>query len=89
MLPDQSRLRFRLVWVEPGRGFEDETELPDAGVLVRVRHLLEPAGDGHTRITYACSVEGPEEFGAAVGTAVSADFPDVIAALAARAESTG
>jgi uncharacterized protein YndB with AHSA1/START domain len=89
VLPDQSALRFRLTWVEPGRGFEDETEVPEAGVRVRVRHLLEPLEGGRTRITYSCTVDGPDEVGAEVGGAVSADFPDVIAALAARAEAAG
>jgi uncharacterized protein YndB with AHSA1/START domain len=88
VLPDRTRLRFRLVWVERGRGFEDETEVPETGVLVRVRHLLQPQADGHTRISYTCVVDGPDEVSAEVGAAVSADFPDVIAALAARAEST-
>ncbi len=87
VLPDQTALPFRLAWVEAGRGFEDETEVPDAGVLVRVAHLLEPVDGGGTRITYRCTVEGPDEVGAEIGPAVSADFPDVIAALAARAES--
>jgi len=88
VLPDQTELTFRLAWVEPDRGFEDETHVPEAGVIVRVGHLLEPHGNGGTRITYRCVVEGPDEVGAEVGPAVSADFPDVIAALAARAETT-
>jgi Polyketide cyclase / dehydrase and lipid transport len=83
-LPDQSALPVGLAWVEAGRGFEDETEVP--GALVRVTHLLEPLGGGGTRITYRCAVEGPDEVGAEIGPAVSADFLDVIAALAARAE---
>ena len=88
VLPDRTKLRFRLVRVEPGRGFEDETEVPDAGLLVRVQHLLQPLDDGRTHITYACSADGPDELAAEIGSAVSADFPYVIAALAARAEST-
>lgn len=87
VLPDGTALPFRLEWVEPGRGFEDVTEVPDAGVLVRVAHLLEPRAGGGTSITYRCTVEGPDDVGAEIGPAVSADFPDVIAALAARAES--
>jgi hypothetical protein len=71
-----------------GRGFEDETEVPETGVLVRVRHVLQPLADRHTRISYTCVVDGPNEIGAEIGAAVSADFADVIAALAARAEST-
>lgn len=87
VLPDDTALPFRLTWVEPGAGFEDLTEVPDAGVSVRVRHELTAEGED-TRITYRCSVEGavPEEVAAQIGQAVSADFPDVIAALAARAE---
>src|SRR5215831_16174989 len=85
VLPDQTALPFRLSWVEVGRGFEDETEVP--GALVRVMHLLEPLDGGHTGISYRCTVEGPDEVGTEIGPAVSADFPDVIAALTARAES--
>jgi len=89
VLPDETALPFRLVWVEPGRGFEDETQVPDVGVTVRVRHQLTPVGGG-TRITYRCVAEGSdEEATAEVGAAVSADFPEVIAALAARAEGRG
>ena len=87
VLPDGTELPFRLAWVEPGRGFEDVTQVPDAGVVVRVAHLLEPRAGGGTHITYRCTVEGPDEVGAEVGPAVSSDFADVIAALAARAES--
>jgi hypothetical protein len=86
VLPDGTELPFRLAWVDPDRGFEDVTEVPDAGALVRVAHLLESRDDGGTHITYRCTVEGPDEVGAEVGPAVSADFPEVIAALCARAE---
>jgi len=41
VLPDGTSLPFRLAWVDPARGFEDVTEVPDAGVVVRVAHLLE------------------------------------------------
>jgi Polyketide cyclase / dehydrase and lipid transport len=59
VLPDRSALRFRLAWVDEGRGFEDEAEVPGAGALVRVRHALEPLAAGGTRITYRATVEGP------------------------------
>jgi hypothetical protein len=85
VLPDDTALPFRFIWVEAGRGFEDETAVPDTGVVVRVRHELTPV-DGGTRIVYRCVAEGPDEVAAEVGAAVSADFPEVIAALAARAE---
>jgi hypothetical protein len=85
VLPDQTALPFRFTWVETDRGYEDETPVPGAGVVVRVRHELTP-NDGGTHITYRCAVDGPDDVAAEVGAAVSADFPDVIAALGSRAE---
>jgi hypothetical protein len=87
VIPDQGSLSFRLAWVGEGRGFEDETEIPGAEVLVRVRHSLEPLGAGGTRITYRATVEGPaaDALGPEIGPAVTADFPEVMAGLAARA----
>ncbi len=85
VFPDATELPFSLARVEPDRGFEDVTEVPDAGVTVRVGHELEPTSSG-TRITYRCTVDGPDPIAGEVGTGVSADFADVIAALAARAE---
>ena len=88
-VPDQDPLTFRLVWVEESRGFEDETEIPDAGVIVRVRHWLEPLGQGGTRITYRCVIDSPggDKLGRNIGPAITSDFPDVIAALASHAEA--
>jgi Polyketide cyclase / dehydrase and lipid transport len=88
-MPDQAPLRFRLAWVADGRGFEDETEIPGADVLVRVRHWLEPLANGGTRITYQASIEGPaaNTLGPEIGPVVTADFPEVLAALVARAEA--
>jgi hypothetical protein len=89
VIPDQGSLPFRLAWVGEDEGFEDETEIPGADVLVRVRHWLEPVTGG-TRITYRAIVEGPaaDALGPEIGPAVSADFPEVMAALAARAEAS-
>lgn len=88
-MPGEEPLAFRLVWVGEGQGFEDETPIPDAGVVVRVRHTLNPLATGGTRITYAATVDGPaaDTVGPEVGTAITADFPQVLAALAARAEA--
>jgi uncharacterized protein YndB with AHSA1/START domain len=88
VLPDGEALPFTFTWVEQDKGFEDLTEVPDAGVTVRVRHELAATAEG-TLITYRCEVDGPDDVAAEVGYAVSADFPDVIAALAARAERAG
>ena len=89
VIPDQGSLSFRLAWVGQGRGFEDETEIPGMDVMVRVRHSLEPLAAGGTRITYRATVEGPaaDALGPEIGPAVTGDFPDVMASLAARAEA--
>lgn len=89
VFPDGTELPFRLGWVAPGRGFEDITEIPDAGVVVRVRHELEATATG-TRITYRCHVDGDDAAAAAeIGAGASADFEAVIAALGARAAHRG
>lgn len=85
ILPDSTALPFRFSWVEANEGFEDVTEVPDAGVTVRVRHELARSERG-TRIVYRCEIDGPEDVAGEVGAAVTADFSDVIAALGARAE---
>ncbi len=87
-IPGQEPLSFRLIWVEPEQGFEDETDVPDAGVVVRVRHTVEPLPEGGSRITYRATIDGPaaDEVGPQIGPGITADFPSVIAALAERAE---
>jgi uncharacterized protein YndB with AHSA1/START domain len=89
VLPDGEELPFLIASVEPNHGYVDETPVPDADVLVRVHHRLEPLEAGGTRIVYRCEIEGPgaEELGPIVGPQVSGDFPEVIASLAERAES--
>ncbi|GAA3087766.1 SRPBCC family protein [Kribbella aluminosa] len=88
VLPNSTALPFTFAWVEPGKGFEDVTEVPDAGVVVRARHELAPIAGG-TQITYRCEAHGPADAAAEVGAAVSSDFQEVIAALGARAERLG
>ena len=86
--PDGDQLRFRIVAVDPGRGFTDETPIPGTEMVVRVLHRLEPLDGLGTRIVYRCEVDGPgsDDLGPAIGDQVTADFPQVIAALALRAE---
>jgi polyketide cyclase/dehydrase/lipid transport protein len=89
VVPGQDPFATRLVWVEAGVGFEDETTVPDAGVVVRVRHDLEPLSGGGTRITYAATIDGPaaDTVGPSIGPEITSDFPEVMAALAARAQA--
>src|SRR5262249_53392542 len=71
---------------EPER-FVDEADL--GPIVVRTQHLAEPLGGGRIRIVYRMEITGPEAdtMGAAIGPQISADFPDVLRALAERASS--
>jgi uncharacterized protein YndB with AHSA1/START domain len=67
--------------VEPER-FVDEAEL--SGITVRTTHQVEATG----RIVYRMEITGPEAdtVGAELGPQISGDFPEVLHALAERAE---
>jgi Polyketide cyclase / dehydrase and lipid transport len=73
-------LRSQLRDVRENESFVDETRVGE--LVVMVHHRLTALSDGHTRISYALSAEGP---GAAeIGPMVAADFPDVLASLKVR-----
>jgi hypothetical protein len=88
-IPGEEPLAFRLVSVGPD-GFEDETPIPGAGIVVRVRHTVEPIADGRSRVVYQATVDGPEadHLGPEIGPQVTGDFPEVLAALRDRAEAS-
>ena len=81
MEPFSSTLRE----VRTNAGFVDETVPEDTRFLVS--HELQPLPAGGTRVVYAIRVEGPEA--ATLGPLVTADFPEVLAALKALAERDG
>ncbi|MEV4598978.1 SRPBCC family protein [Amycolatopsis sp. NPDC049253] len=80
-MPDLPPIPFTLTAVDYGRGFTDETRLPDATLVFD--HRLEDAEDG-TRIVYRVTVDGPPE----LGPAVTEDTPDAMRALARLAEAS-
>jgi hypothetical protein len=84
--PGEEPIRIRLVEVEPGRSFTDEMDASD--FTVRTEHRLEPAADGLTRIVYRTQITGEkaDHIGPQLGPEITADFPDVLSALAIRAE---
>jgi uncharacterized protein YndB with AHSA1/START domain len=86
MIPhDQDQIELRIAEaVEPER-FVDEAEF--GGVIVRTTHRIEQWGD-RNRVVYAMEITGPEadNLGPQVGPEISADFPQVLAALLERAE---
>jgi hypothetical protein len=57
------------------------------GAVVTTVHRLEPLDDGGTRVTYRTEITGADadELGPKIGPDITADFPDVVAALIARA----
>jgi hypothetical protein len=59
------------------------------GVVVRTTHRVERIGAGSSRVTYRMEISGPgsEVVGPQLGPAIAADFPETLAALAARAEA--
>src|SRR5438045_3372494 len=80
--PGEEALRTRLIDVRDGEHFVDETQVGE--LAIRVTHRIERVTADVTRIVYAVEAEGP---GAAeIGPAIAADFPQVLAALVARAE---
>lgn len=78
----QDAMTSRLVRVEEGVAFTDETVLGD--ICVTVEHRIEPLEGNRLRVVYSAHVTGP---GAEhVGAAVTEDFDDVLAALVKLAE---
>ena len=84
--PGDEPIRMRLVEIEPGTSFTDEMDAGD--FVVRTEHRLEPAADGLTRIVYRTQITGEAagHVGPELGPQITADFPDVVAALARLAE---
>ena len=80
--PGMEAFTSKLHDVRPNAGFVDETVLD--GTRFLVSHELQPLPSGGTRVTYSIRVEGPEA--ATLGPLVTADFPEVLAALKALAE---
>src|SRR5581483_1594109 len=85
--PGEDPVALRLVEVVPGASFTDELDAGD--FIVRTTHKLEPLPGGRTRVVYRTEISGPAagEVGPQLGPAITADFPDVVAALIRLAES--
>jgi len=84
--PGDDPVSMRLTEVVPGELFADEMDAGD--FVVRTVHRITPVPEGRTRVTYRTEITGPAagDVGLELGPAITADFPDVLSALVARAE---
>ena len=84
--PGDEPIRMRLVEIKPGESFTDEMDAGD--FVVRTEHRLERGAGGLTTIVYRTEITGEAagHVGPQLGPQITADFPEVLAALAKRAE---
>ena len=82
--PGEDPITSSIVALREGAEISDLTEFE--GLQITVRHLVTAAGAGSV-VIYRITVAGPvpDEVAREVGEMVSADFPDVLANLSARA----
>lgn len=82
------RLRFRVVELEDGRLFTDESRLP--GARMGHRHLVEPSASG-SRLTNTIYIEGPLAplWRRILGPAAARTLPEAQRAAVALAGATG
>ena len=80
--PGDEPIKMRIVEIEPGESFTDEMDAGD--FVVRTEHRLEPVTAGLTRIVYRTVITGQaaDRVGPELGPEITADFPEVLAALA-------
>ncbi len=84
--PGQDPIALKLTQIVPGEVFVDEMDAGD--FVVTTVHRLTPLADGGTRITYRTEITGAaaDQVGPQLGPAITGDFPEVLAALAAVAQ---
>jgi hypothetical protein len=82
---DGDLVELRIAEAAEPEHFVDEADL--GSVVVRTTHRAERDGD-RTRIVYRMEISGPEAdtLGPQLGPQISGDFPEVLRALAERAE---
>jgi hypothetical protein len=73
--------------VEPDR-FVDEADMGE--IVVRTVHEVRRIDPGRVRVTYRMEITGPaaDTLGPQIGPEISGDFPQTLAGLVARAESS-
>jgi uncharacterized protein YndB with AHSA1/START domain len=84
--PGDDTVELRITEALEPELFVDEADGGD--FVVRTTHRVEGIGDERSRITYRMEITGPaaDTVGPEIGPEISGDFPQVLDALAARAE---
>ncbi|WP_035845107.1 SRPBCC family protein [Kitasatospora azatica] len=77
----QDPVELRIGDLVPGELFVDEAEFD--GLLLRTTHRLERLATGRTRVVYRMEITGAaaDQVGSQIGPAITADWPQTIAAL--------
>jgi uncharacterized protein YndB with AHSA1/START domain len=83
---DGDVVELRIAEATEPEAFVDEADF--GNVVVRTTHRVEAAGGDRSRIVYRMEISGPEGdvVGPELGPQISGDFPEVLQALAQRAE---
>jgi hypothetical protein len=84
--PGGDTIELRIAEASEQEAFVDQADLGE--VVVRTIHRLEPLEGGRVRVIYRMEITGPaaDTLGPQIGPEISADFPQVLAALVERAE---
>jgi hypothetical protein len=83
----QEPIELRIAEADEPELFVDEADFGE--VVVRTIHRVERSDGERARVTYRMEISGPasDTLGPQIGPEISADFPEVLAALVERAES--
>jgi Polyketide cyclase / dehydrase and lipid transport len=83
----QEQVELIIAEVDEPEMFVDEVNLGD--LVVRTIHRAQRVERGRTRVTYRMEITGlaGDQLGPRIGPEASSDFPQILAALVARAES--
>jgi hypothetical protein len=87
MIPaGQDPVLLRIADLTEGELFVDEVKLGD--VTLRTSHRLDRLDRERTRVLYRMEITGPnaDQLGPQIGPAITADFPETMAALVAHAQ---
>ncbi|MCO6008220.1 SRPBCC family protein [Actinoallomurus purpureus] len=84
--PGDEPIVLKVAQAEENTLFVDEMDAGD--FVVTTVHRIEPLGDGRSRIVYRTEIDGPaaDQVGPQLGPAITADFPETVAALVRLAE---